>query len=132
MEIRSKIWLEIDGETVFGSGRRALLEEIEELGSINKAAKTVNISYRKALSYIQSMERRLGVRLVDRKAGGENGGGAVLTAEAKKLLLRYKILEDGINVLLDKKFMEVFGSKKSYINKLKLSGRIYDKNDFGS
>ena len=112
MEIRSKIWLEIDGETVFGSGRRALLEEIEELGSINKAAKTVNISYRKALSYIQSMERRLGVSLVDRKAGGRNGGGAVLTAEAKILLQRYKILEDGINVLLDKKFMEVFGSKK--------------------
>lgn len=112
MEIRSKIWLEIDGETVFGSGRRALLDEIEELGSINKAAKTVNISYRKALSYIQSMERRLGIRLVDRKAGGRNGGGAVLTAEAKKLLLRYKILEDGINGLLDKKFMEVFGSKK--------------------
>jgi molybdate transport system regulatory protein len=132
MEIRSKIWLEVDGETVFGSGRRALLDEIEELGSINKAAKKVNISYRKALSYIQSMERRLGVRLVDRKAGGRNGGGAVLTAEAKKLLLRYKILEDGINVLLDKKFMEVFGSKKSYINKLKLSGRIYDKNGFGS
>jgi molybdate transport system regulatory protein len=112
MEIRSKIWLEIDGETVFGSGRRALLDEIEKLGSINKAAKTVNISYRKALSYIQSMERRLGIRLVDRKAGGRNGGGAVLTAEAKKLLLRYKILEDGINVLLDKKFVEVFGSKK--------------------
>ena len=112
MEIRSKIWLEIDGETVFGSGRRALLDEIEELGSINKAAKKVNISYRKALSYIQSMERRLGVSLVDRKAGGRNGGGALLTAEAKKLLQRYKILEDGINVLLDKKFMEVFGSKK--------------------
>lgn len=131
MEIRSKIWLEIDGETVFGSGRRALLDEIEELGSINKAAKKVNISYRKALSYIQSMERRLGTSLVDRKAGGRNGGGAALTAEAKKLLRRYKILEDGVNVLLDKKFMEVFDPKKSYIKKLKLSGRIYDKDDFG-
>ena len=44
IELRSKIWLEIDGETVFGSGRRALLEEIDRRGSINKAAKAIHIS----------------------------------------------------------------------------------------
>ena len=110
MEIRSKIWLEIDGKPVFGSGRRALLEGISRHGSINKAAKGIHISYRKALSYIQSMEKRFNAPLVKRKAGGKNGGGAALTAGAKKLLQRYKMLEDGINELHDMKFKEVFGS----------------------
>ena len=69
MEIRSKIWLEINGEPVFGSGRDALLQGIDKYGSINKAAKVINISYRKALSYIQIMEKRLRIKLVERKAG---------------------------------------------------------------
>ena len=108
INIRSKIWLEIEGETVFGSGRRALLDEIDRLGSINKAAKATNISFRKALSYIQSMESRLGTVLVLRQAGGRNGGGASLTEDARNLLGKYRRLESGVNELLDRKFSEVF------------------------
>jgi len=108
MGIRSKIWLEIDGETVFGGGRRALLEEIERLGSINKVARATNVSFRKALSYIQSMESRLGKDLVIRQTGGRNGGGANLTDEARKILAKYRELESGVNEMLDRKFKEIF------------------------
>ncbi|UCH44431.1 MAG: LysR family transcriptional regulator [Nitrospiraceae bacterium] len=108
IELRSKIWLEIDGETVFGSGRRALLEEIDRRGSINKAAKAIHISFRKALSYIQSMELRLGKKLVIRQAGGINGGGARLTDEAQSLLNQYRQLEKGVQETLDRKFIKVF------------------------
>ena len=113
MELRSKIWLEIDGETVFGSGRRALLDEIDKLGSINKAAKAINISFRKALSYIQSMELRLGKDLVIRQAGGKNGGGARLTDEARSLLDQYRKLEKGVQETLDRKFIAVFQNDSS-------------------
>jgi len=113
MELRSKIWLEIDGETVFGSGRRALLDEIDKLGSINKAAKAIHISFRKALSYIQSMELRLGKDLVIRQAGGKNGGGARLTDEARSLLDQYRKLEKGVQETLDRKFMAVFQNDSS-------------------
>lgn len=112
MEIRSKIWIEVDGEPVFGSGREALLKAIDKLGSINKAAQDVNVSYRKALSYIQIMEQRLGTRLVERKTGGLHGGGASLTMEAKEFLKKYEKLEEGINEMLDKKFIKVFGNGK--------------------
>ena len=117
MEVRSKIWLEVDGNAVFGSGRRALLESIDKLGSINKAAGDINISYRKALSYIQSMEKRLGVTLVERRAGGKNGGGAVLTKKAREFLGKYEKLESGINALLDLRFLEIFGNgkRKKYV-----------------
>jgi len=113
MEVRSKIWLEADGKPLFGSGREALLKAIDRLGSINKAAKDIHISYRKALSYIQSMEDRTGNRFVERQAGGVNGGGAALTREAKDFLRKFEQLEDGINEMLDRKFYEVFGIRKS-------------------
>ncbi len=113
MEVRSKIWIEVKGKPVFGSGREALLKSIDRLGSINKAAKDINVSYRKALSYIQSMEERLGTTLVERQAGGVHGGGAALTDEAIDFLRKFEQLEDGINEMLDAKFLEVFGSKKS-------------------
>jgi molybdate transport system regulatory protein len=112
MEVKSKIWIEADGKPLFGSGREALLKSIDRLGSINKAAKDIHISYRKALSYIQSMEERIGSRLVERQAGGVNGGGAVLTREAKDFLRKFEQLEEGINEMLDKRFNEVFGIGK--------------------
>lgn len=111
MRIRSKIWLEVDGNPVFGAGRRDLLEGISRYGSINKAARSGSISYRKALCHIQSMEERLGLKLVRRKTGGLNGGGACLTAEARELLRRYSMLEDGVNEMLDRKFRKIFKTR---------------------
>ncbi|HDZ62515.1 MAG TPA: LysR family transcriptional regulator [Nitrospirae bacterium] len=109
MDIKSKIWIEVGGEPVFGRGREALLKAIDRLGSINSAAKEIDLSYRRALSYIQVMEERLGVELVKRKAGGKNGGGAKLTKNATAFLKKYEKLEHGINEMLDKRFIEVFG-----------------------
>ena len=114
MEVRSKIWLAVNGDPVFGSGREALLRAIDNLGSINKAAKNINISYRKALSYIQTMEQRLGKKLVERKTGGLHGGGASLTKDARDFMKKYELLEEGVNEMLDQKFKEVFGSRKTY------------------
>jgi molybdate transport system regulatory protein len=108
LEIRSKIWMEVGGEPVFGRGRRFLLEAIDSHGSINRAAQEIDISFRKAWCHIRAMEERLGVKLVDRRAGGKNGGGAVLTAEARKFLMRYEALEKGIQAIVDEKFRKIF------------------------
>jgi molybdate transport system regulatory protein len=108
MEIKSKLWIEIDGEPVFGRGRRFLLQAIDKYGSINQAAKEINISYRKAWGYIKAMEERLGIKLVDRQAGGKNGGGATLTDEARVFLQKYEIMELGIKDIVDKKFKKIF------------------------
>ena len=106
MEIKSKLWIEVEGEPVFGRGRRFLLHAIDKYGSINQAAKEINISYRKAWSYIKE---RLGIKLVDRQAGGKNGGGALLTKDARKFLKKYEQMEEGIREAVDKKFGKIFG-----------------------
>lgn len=108
LEIRSKIWIETGGEPVFGRGRRFLLEAIDTHGSINQAAKEVGISYRKAWGHIQAMEKRLGITLVTRQTGGRNGGGAVLTDDARVFLKKFELLEAGIREFVDEKFKALF------------------------
>jgi molybdate transport system regulatory protein len=108
LNIRSKIWIEVGGEPVFGSGRRILLEAIDAHGSINRAAQEVDISFRKAWSHIKAMEERLQVKLVDRKIGGRNGGGTTLTDDARKLLKKYETLEKGLQEIVDRRFNSIF------------------------
>jgi formylmethanofuran dehydrogenase subunit E len=112
MEIKSKLWIEVNGEPVFGRGRLLLLEEIRRHGSINRAAREVSISYRKAWGYVKAMEERLGIRLVARRTGGKNGGGATLTHEAVEFLERYEQMEKGVREIVDERFRKVFGAKE--------------------
>lgn len=112
MEIRSKLWIEVDGKPVFGRGRRFLLEAIDRYGSINRAAKEINISYRKAWGYIKAMEERLGIKLVERQTGGRHGGGATLTQDARNFLKKYEALEKGIQGLVDERFNQIFNTKE--------------------
>ena len=74
LQVRSKIWLEMGGEPVFGQGREDLLRLIRKTNSINAAAKAMGISYRKAWTYIDAMEKRLGFPLVIRQRGGPAEG----------------------------------------------------------
>jgi molybdate transport system regulatory protein len=111
MEIRSKLWIEVLGAPVFGKGRRILLEAIGKYGSINQAAKEIHISYRKAWSYINVMEDRLGIKLVERQVGGKNGGGAVLTDQAREFLKQYGELERDIEDIVNRKFSALFKKK---------------------
>jgi len=108
LNIKSKIWIEAGGEPVFGRGRRFLLEAIDTHGSINQAAKEVDISFRKAWGHIKAMEERLGVKLVERQAGGRNGGGAALTDDARAFLKKYEALEKDIQEIVDKRFSMIF------------------------
>jgi molybdate transport system regulatory protein len=108
LDIRSKVWIEVGGEPVFGRGRRFLLEAIDAHGSINRAAQEVDISFRKAWGHIKAMEDRMGVKLVERQTGGRNGGGATLTVEARNFLKKYEELEIGIQKFADKRFRSVF------------------------
>ncbi|MCX8028353.1 MAG: winged helix-turn-helix domain-containing protein [Thermodesulfovibrionales bacterium] len=108
MKIKSKVWIDVEGEPVFGRGRMQLLKAIERFGSINQAAKEINISYRKAWSYIKIMEDRLGIDLVQRQAGGINGGGAMLTKDARDFISKYEIIEGKIVQYADEVFKQVF------------------------
>jgi molybdate transport system regulatory protein len=108
LQVRSKIWLEVDGEPVFGQGRDELLRLIRETGSINAAAKAMGIPYRKAWTYIDAMEKRLGFPLVHRLKGGAGGGESSLTPQATAMLEKFNTLQQGMQAMIDNKFQELF------------------------
>jgi molybdate transport system regulatory protein len=104
IKIKSKLWIEADGKPVFGSGRRCLLEAIEKYGSINQAAKQIKLPYRKAWSSLNTMEERLGMKLIERRTGGKYGGGAILTENARALLKQYRHMEKDLQKILEGRF----------------------------
>lgn len=94
-QIRLKLWLEIDGCPVIGEGRHAMLDAIDEQGSIIEAARSLGISYRKIRGAISDMEGTLKTSLVRTYRGGDQGGGAKLTPAARDLAERYlKVAHD--------------------------------------
>ncbi len=107
LRVRSKIWLEVDGEPVFGRGRDELLRLIQKTGSINAAAKEMGVPYRKAWTYIDAMEKRLGFPLVNRLKGGAGGGESFLTPLAEALLQKFDLLQQGFNEMVNRKFVEL-------------------------
>lgn len=108
MNVKSNIWLEIDGQVVISAWRVRLLEAIRQTGSISQAAKVMNIPYRRAWQKIQESEERLGIKLVETQTGGIGGGGAQLTPECKEIMAKYGSLTEGISTLLQARFKEIF------------------------
>lgn len=108
MKIKSKVWLEKNGKLIFGSGKSLILKAILETGSINKAAKRMNMSYRHAWGYVVSAEKRIEKPLLIKIKGGKNGGGAILTDYAKDLLRKYEKLEQKVNAYTDKWYKNIF------------------------
>jgi molybdate transport system regulatory protein len=108
IQVRSKIWLEAAGRPVLGEGRQALLRAVENAGSISQAARSLEITYRKAWGQIKFMEEQLGVPLVFKLTGGVGGGGARLTPEARELLAKYDRLIAGIQEQVNERFLEIF------------------------
>lgn len=115
MKIKSKVWIEKEGELVFGEGKSNLLKAIDKTGSINKASGQMGISFRRGWSYITAIEKRLGIKLIARSKGGKRGGGSYLTPAGKMLVRKFDNLEEVIRSFTDKKFKELFINGNRYI-----------------
>src|SRR5262245_60375754 len=76
-KISGRLWIECEGEGFFGPGRVELLQKIEKTGSINKAAKEMGMSYKKAWEMINALNIQADSPLVITQAGGEKGGGSI-------------------------------------------------------
>jgi molybdate transport system regulatory protein len=87
--LRGHIWIEGRDGTFLGYGRVALLERIREYGSITKAAKALEISYRRAWLLIDSMNQQVPKPYVVTSAGGSKGGGTRVTPEGEKAIILF-------------------------------------------
>lgn len=101
-KVAGSLWIECNGERFFGPGRVELLERIEATGSINKAAKQMGMSYKKAWEMINVLNTQTSKPFVITQTGGEKGGGSVITEEAKELITYHKQLRKRFAEFLEK------------------------------
>lgn len=78
-----RIWIDGPEGTFVGYGRIVLLERIREYGSITKAARSMDMSYRHAWELVDSMNRQAVRPFVEAVTGGRGGGGARLTDDGE-------------------------------------------------
>ena len=79
LQIKGRLWIEKQGETYLSWGRVVLLERIGELGSVSAAAKSMQMSFSHAWHLVEAMNTLAPELLVEKQAGGRQGGGAWLT-----------------------------------------------------
>jgi molybdate transport system regulatory protein len=104
MEIKSRIWIEKDGEPFIGFGRIKLLKMVDDKMSINAAAKELKMSYRKAWKLLNEMNLMTEKPIVIKNIGGKDGGGTVLTEYGKKLIQDFETINTNCMNYLEKEF----------------------------
>ncbi len=78
-------------EIALGPGKIALLEQLDQTGSITKAAGLLGMSYMRAWTLIRTLNRCFKEPLVIAVRGGkQGGGGAALTDTGRRALARYQ------------------------------------------
>lgn len=88
------LWLQKDEQKYLGGDRIDLLEKIDELGSISRAAKAVGISYKTAWDVVNMINNLADQPLVERLTGGRGGGGTNLTDEGRKVIRQFRIIQE--------------------------------------
>lgn len=102
----SQILVNDEGGIIMGAGRMAILESIDQTGSINKTAKALKMSYKTVWSKIKSTEKNFKkpVVLADKRSGTH------LTPDGRKLLEQYKRLKEKCIEADDQVFESIFPS----------------------
>lgn len=94
--IRARFWLTGENGGYVGIGRIELLQKIDEFGSMNQAAKSMGMSYKKAWKLVQELNEMYDQPLIVKEIGGKSGGGSVLTERGKKLIADFKRVESNL------------------------------------
>jgi len=101
LNLTGNLWFNQADRKFLGGDQIELLEKIDQLGSITKAAKAVGISYKTAWDTVNTINNLAEKPLVDRLIGGKGGGGTSLTAEGKRIVSQFNIVQEEIRKVLD-------------------------------
>jgi molybdate transport system regulatory protein len=100
IQIHYKMWLERDGEVLFGRGRLELLRGIRDYGSLAETARHLGMSYRAAWGRLKSSENRLGHKLAEKVPAAGRGQKLILTPLAEALIMDFLELEKHVSAFI--------------------------------
>lgn len=106
-KIKSRIWIELDDNVLLGEGRVRLIKAIETTGSLSKAAKSLKMSYKKAWTLIDAVNKSAKEPVITTSIGGKNGGGAQLTPYGKTLITAFETINSECWSYLDKQLYKI-------------------------
>ena len=107
--LRPEIRISFSGKQSFFDGETAaLLQQIGRCGNVREACEKTGISYSKAWDMIRLAEEGLGGKIVERRAGGKDGGGADITERGRTLIELYRHYEEAVRNYSGEKYRELF------------------------
>ena len=106
-DFRVRVFME---EPDFGKGVAQLLSLTREKGSLSAAYKSMGMAASKAWKILKRAEADLGVKLVERRSGGKQGGGSNLTPEGEDILKRYEKFHKEVAEAAKESFFKNFGN----------------------
>lgn len=92
-KIYARFWIAGEKGSYLGIGRIQLLEYIAQSGSMNKAAKEMGMSYKKAWKLVDELNHMYDQPLVEKLQGGKSGGGSVLTPRGYQVIQNFRAFE---------------------------------------
>ncbi len=98
-DLNVRFRVDFGSQCSIGVGKIELLEEIARTGSLSKAARAMNMSYRRAWLLLADLNASFRHVVVETKTGGSGGGGAVLTPLGERLIEGYRKLESAMQPL---------------------------------
>ncbi len=104
MDVKIKIYFTDDEKQFMGIGVYWLLLGIQKFGSIRKAAEDMHLSYVKALGMLNTLEKILNKKILNRKRGGDSREGATLTVKGEKLVSMYQTYQQKIKSFAEIEF----------------------------
>jgi molybdate transport system regulatory protein len=91
--VRFRLRVTVGEAIAIGPGKVALLEAIAATGSLGAAAEHLGMSYRRAWTLLDELNRALRAPVVDTAKGGAGGGGSALTDTGQRLVALYRGIE---------------------------------------
>jgi molybdate transport system regulatory protein len=92
-----------------GLDRVALIEAVDELGSISAAAKRLGLSYKGAWDIVQALNNLFDAPLIEAAPGGKAGGTAAVTARGRSVAAGFRRVQAEVDAALVRLEAEVLG-----------------------
>ena len=93
-EVRFRMRIRSADAVALGPGKVDLLEAVREYGSISAAARSLDMSYRRAWLLIDELNRSLKSPATHSEQGGQSGGGCMLTPVGETIIRLYRDVEE--------------------------------------
>jgi molybdate transport system regulatory protein len=100
--------IDLDTQGRIGPGKIQLLENIHSCGSISAAGRAMKMPYKRAWTLVEEINGICRRSVVESRAGGKDGGDAVLTPFGLTLVERYRMIERSVENAARKELIALY------------------------